>query len=523
MAKPLRLAPVNRLLDSQEPSVPNIVRTLRLWALFAAEALVADFFSLPSHLNFNHFAFGDGGFNLTVQFLVRQGYSPVIDFGFPYGALSLLFGRAWFALFGLTPAAYFAAIVVCDVIFALALARFANRLRLHRSGIALILAALPFAILLTITFAHALERVLLSSALAEHAAGKRANSLALATAAIFTKPSMGYVYGLLLLLFMLRASRPLSYHSIYQYLRALMPAAITGLCLAVLLSAAYRVPVVVHTLFPISGHDAYRANNFGFFGAGSAFWYFSGVHLGYYLGTGVSFWFGATILVIFGGCYAALRLLHRSKSNEGFDLNYELVVSCAVMQTAFIAFFFGSNASWTSYAYIPMMGVAAMCAWGGSLSRAGWALVLIGAVGQKSMLTDNFHRWREMAPSREMAGMWAMPDEHREWVQILAIIDGHSAIALVGDGAVQLLFEGFNRPVVGSYIHGQTTSGELARGLRQLAGSTVVVVPRVVENSGFLKTWPEFSEALSGWSVVWRSPDFVVYERPAISRGGAER
>ena len=50
MAKPLRLAPVNRLLDSQEPSVPNIVRTLRLWALFAAEALVADFFSLPDIL-----------------------------------------------------------------------------------------------------------------------------------------------------------------------------------------------------------------------------------------------------------------------------------------------------------------------------------------------------------------------------------------------------------------------------------------------------------------------------------------
>jgi hypothetical protein len=491
--------------------------------LFAVETLTVDFFSLPSHLSFNHFAFGDGGFNLTVQFLVRQGYTPVIDFGFPYGALSLLFGQAWFALFGLTPAAYFASIVVCDVIFALSLARFANRLKLHGPAIALILAALPFAILLTITFAHALERVLLSSALAEHAAGKRANSLALATAAIFTKPSMGYVYGLLLLLFMLRASRPLSYHSIYQYIRSLMPAAITGLCLAVLLSAVYRVPVVVQALFPITAHDSYRANNFGFFGAGSAFWYFPGVHLGYYLGTGVSFWFGATILIIFGGCYVALRLLHGSKGNESLDLNYELVMNCAVMQTAFIAFFFGSNASWTSYAYIPMMGVAAMCGWANTLSCAGWALVLIGAVGQKSMLTDNFHRWREMAPSRETAGMWAMPDEHREWVQILGIIDDHSAIALVGDGAVQLLFESFGKPVVGSFIHGQTTSGELARGLRQLAGSSVAVVPRVAENSGFLKAWPEFSDALSGWSVVWRSPNFIVYERPAISRGGPER
>src|SRR5271167_5096079 len=71
-----------------------------LWLAFAAEVLIVDLYQMPTHLKFDAVAFGDHGLSLTAEYLIRSGYRPALDFSYPYGALSLLFGNAWFKFLG---------------------------------------------------------------------------------------------------------------------------------------------------------------------------------------------------------------------------------------------------------------------------------------------------------------------------------------------------------------------------------------------------------------------------------------
>jgi hypothetical protein len=59
----------------------------------------------PLFYEFNKFAFWDSGSYLASNYLVRQGLSPVVDFGWPYGLLPLLVQDALYNLIGATPAA----------------------------------------------------------------------------------------------------------------------------------------------------------------------------------------------------------------------------------------------------------------------------------------------------------------------------------------------------------------------------------------------------------------------------------
>ncbi len=162
----------------------------KLAVLLSLEVIVLNIIFLPSTMNFNFWAFYDQGANLVVQYLIRAGYRPAVDFGYPYGLLPLPFGRVWFDTFGATPAACLAAMALCAVLVAWALARIATTAQVGLSGIALFVIALPLAIPLPApNLAHALEAALLRNALAEQAAARRGRALAFAAAA-FTKPSM---------------------------------------------------------------------------------------------------------------------------------------------------------------------------------------------------------------------------------------------------------------------------------------------------------------------------------------------
>ena len=72
-------------------------------------------------------------------------------------------------------------------------------------GIALVVVAMPWAALASyINLTHAIEATLICHALAEHALGRRSRALALLTACLFVKPAMAYIYGLLLVLLIIR-------------------------------------------------------------------------------------------------------------------------------------------------------------------------------------------------------------------------------------------------------------------------------------------------------------------------------
>src|SRR5258708_6451008 len=96
------------------------------WLVLAVEVVAIVIFQIPTRLGFDATAFGDYGLNLTAQFLMQHGYRPGVDFGYPYGPLSLLLGELAFTLFGLRPFAFFSAVTICDVVFALGVARFAK-------------------------------------------------------------------------------------------------------------------------------------------------------------------------------------------------------------------------------------------------------------------------------------------------------------------------------------------------------------------------------------------------------------
>jgi hypothetical protein len=62
--------------------------------------------SIPGTLQFDGFAFGDDGSNLTIQYLMGHGLMPLKDLGYHYGLLPLVVGRIWFGLFGANAQAY---------------------------------------------------------------------------------------------------------------------------------------------------------------------------------------------------------------------------------------------------------------------------------------------------------------------------------------------------------------------------------------------------------------------------------
>jgi hypothetical protein len=485
------------------------------WAVLAAEVLVIVFFQIPTRLGFDGTAFGDYGLNLTAQFLLQEGYKPGVDFGYTYGPLSLLFGKLWFGLFGLTPHASFSATAVCDLVFALGLAWFANQLRLRsRPALGLIIVSVPFCILLDITFAHELERVFLVWALAVHAGGRRSHALTLTTAAAFAKPSMAFVYGFLLLVFIISAlwkESKLTPYCLAREVRSATAAAAGVLAVSI---AVYGAPVTFRLLLPLAGAEVYHANNLGFFtGVGRAFWYFPGIHTGYYFGTPITFWFAASVCLITGGCSAASTLLANFRNRGEVTPAHEVTLFCAIMHVAFVAFFFGSNASWIYYAYLLPMGVAAMTLWSKYSVKFVWLLIALGVAGQKGMIGGNFELWLNTAPSSTTVGLWASRDERQEWKHVLSLADGNSSVVLAGDGSAQLLFTEMNRPEVLQLFPGQSTASELRRQIGQLSTARIAIVPEVPNSSQFLNRWPEFEDALSKWDIVFKGRSFTVYRR----------
>jgi hypothetical protein len=485
------------------------------WAVLAVEVLAIVFFQIPTRLGFDGNAFGDYGLNLNAQFQIQHGLRPGVDFGYPYGPLSLLFGQLSFALFGLTPHASFYATTICDLVFALGLARFAGVLRMRWPALALIAVSVPFCILMDITLAHALDRVLIVWALAAQADGRRSHALALATGAALVKPSMGFVYGLLLLIVIVAELWKESRLTASFLVRELQSAAATWIVVLAASILLYGAPATFRLSLPVTGVEIYRAANNGFFtGSGRGFWYFPGVHPGYYFGTAVAFWFAASVVLIAGGCWSAFAVIANFRNRQEPAPARELTLFCALLHVAFIIFFFGNNASWTSYPYLLSMGVGAMTLWSKYSEKLVWLLIILGVAGQKWMIAQNLPLWFNTAPGTTTAGLWANRDERQEWLHVLDLAQSNSSVVLAYDGSAEFLFAKMARPVVVTLVRGETTAVELRRKIDQLSTAQIAIVPDVPNNSGFLNGWPEFKDLLSKWGApVFRGRYFTVYRR----------
>jgi len=505
--------------------------TKRFWifAFFGAEVAIVAAIRVPRAITFREFAFQDSGTNLVLQQLIARGLRPRIDFGYLYGLLPLLVGRFWFAVFGATPSTYMAAMFACGLGIAFGIADIAAALSLGAVGIIFLFAALPHAIQIGYpNFAHAIEALLLVNGIAAQARGRRDIALAFATAACFSKPSMGYIYGLVLILLEGRDlfRRPSNLAAFAA------PAVITGLILTAVLSAVYGAESQVLSFSPLAGWVNYRARNFGILRAGLPFLYPHDLsfplNIAYYAMTVAGFWIACTVWLILAGLGAAFRIL----SGDEIGPSDETTLTCALLQLAFIGVLWGNQWSWPYYSYLPIIGGAAATvhASQSGLTRATVVfLTVLALTGHLATIGANLILPRTEKPSPATAGLLANQQERSEWNQACEIAKGHNAVVLVDQGAVALMFPQFGEPFGAFLLPGLARPAEVEHKVRQITRAEVIVERSdagVAEAGGDTRTeqfsaFPEIRAAMRGTRPIMQGRYFDVYVRTSANRTSA--
>jgi hypothetical protein len=486
---------------------------LRLFLLFAGVAVVFFFVRAPQMLTLDRFAFGDQGANFTVDYLAAHGLRPQVDFGYPYGLLSISIGRPLFRFFGYTTTAYELATLLTIGCIAWAFATIASCRKFGSIAIALTAVAMPLAIpAMYSNLAHCAESSLISLGLAQHARGNRANALAFATAACFAKPAIGYVYGLLLLVMIAREWKR-SGASPFAMLLQTAPAIVVGIALILVMTFSFGLDSLLHTIVSIRGMEIYRTAGFGIMGVGRDFWHPPHARIGYYIGTPAGFWIVATVWILWRGAAAAIRL---ARIDTG-DISVELVACIAAMQAAFVFVMFGNAWSWSYYSYFLVIG-AALSVGSGSVAAGAsaglLALLALFAVGNSVVAA-----YRDYAATRvypDTAGLRVTQAEYLEWHAALDLARGPRAVMLANNGGAALMFPQFEPPVAVYLMPANTLPADLTRVAAQLAGAAVIVrkTPDYWEKDT-LSEYPELGPAMQGTRTVLDGRYFVVSERPA--------
>jgi hypothetical protein len=469
----------------------------------------------PLLYNFNRFAFWDWGGHLVAHYLVHHGYMPVTDFSWQYGLLPLFLQELCFHLVAANPATFIILSIPCALVFTIAIGRFTN-LETNTAGHALVLLSLPFMLALGADLPHALEPALLSVGLLLQARGLRSQSLAFATAACFTKPTMAYLYGLVLLIFIILELHREGKLGKAGILRALAPAALTGLALTFLLGMTFGWIALVRCLLPLTGAHIVRALHFGWSGNAWQLFYFPGIRPSYYVGTPITFWLCATFYLIGAASFAVWRILRRKIAPPG---SYEIVLTCALLHVGFLGLFYGPPASWTYYAYILVMDVLATAAWSPAATKIVWSLCILAAIGNYGSFKTSIIAWRTMTQSSVTAGLFALPAESAEWSRVTSMVSDKNPELFTWDGGAELLFPWLGKPVGAFIIPGGATDKELQHEVQQLRSAKAVIIPTIPELGNPLTNWsgPEFQNVLDHTTLVFKGVYFEVYERAATA------
>jgi len=500
-------------------------RPLLIFLLLAIEILAIDFLRLPETMAFDSYAFCDNGANLTLQYLVSHGLRPTIDFGYHYGLLPILVGRVWFEIAGRTPIAYQAFTVACDLAIASAIARIAAILRFGATSLALTAITLGFAVRASYpSLAHGLEAVLLSCALAEQSAGKHRRALIFASTAAFAKPSMGYVYSVLLIALACRNLRGESV--VTRATRVIAPAAVTSIVIAAILMASYGRAALIDTVLPLGGATAYRTLHYGFFSeSGRQFWDPHGLSWGFYLLDFSGFWIVGTLFLICSGVAAIFYLTTGAGDPQFEAYRNEIITTCAVLHVAFITLFFGNQWSWIYYSYFLTIGVAAAAGASAIQQRVTMGLCVMGIMAWTDVAFWERRWWQMRERDAVTAGLWASSDEREEWQRVLDTVHSQRAVILDTKGAIELIVPEFEEPVSLYLDPGWMLPADIQRKVEQMSEAQMVVVPTniKIEACRGIPAAPEFETALKGFEPRMRGKFFDVYERPSSPNSPATK
>ncbi|MHB1557180.1 MAG: hypothetical protein ACYC61_06855 [Isosphaeraceae bacterium] len=502
---------------SELDSEPRV--SLRLLALvFMTESMVLALLQLPLSLKFDDFAAMDQGANLTLQRLLDRGLTPAVDFGYQYGLLPLVAGRAWFGLLGRTPGAYAAAMLVFDLVIAWGLARIAHTMRAGPAGIALFICAMPLCTLANyINLAHAAEAALIALALADHAAGRRSRALAILTACLFVKPTMAYVYGFLLVVLILRSA------GFRGLIRAALPAAAVGLVLLAALIARFGPQSVVHSLLPLRGAAAYKSVHYGFFfGVGRTFWLPDGVRPRHYIFTPAGHYLVGSVLLVAAAVASAWKLARRPAVG---NLSAEIVACCGIMHAAFLTLFYGDRMSYTYYYYVLIAGLVALSTRGPRWAAAVALIAAAALIGHKDYASWTRIHWRDSRPHAETFGLYANADYLDEWRQVRRVLGDSPGTFITNNGGCMELF----LPQLGDAEDVFLTPGwplpaEYQRKLDRIAAAEFVLVRRFkLDQPPEVEIHTLVGDALSGFERLWSGHSYLIYRRRPSGRPAGDR
>jgi hypothetical protein len=403
-----------------------------------------------------------------------------------------------------------------------ALAQIAASVNLRGPGVALLFIALGFAIQPSYpSSAQAIEALLLAIALAMQARGRTDYALAMVCAAVFAKPSMGFVYCLLLLLLIVRRHLQTRDARPRALLVQLVPALATAFVLIAILTCAYGSRALVTTLLPLQGIANYRTAHFGFFGgSGREFWDPTGMPWAFYLVDVSGFWIAATLFLAVAGTRAAIRLWKAPNHQPTVPTRRdEIIVTCAILHLAFVSLFFGNQWSWIYYSYILVAGAAIAADVGPVARRLSIGLCLLALFGWTHSARLLARWWRSTSPSAETAMLWSSPAERAEWSSAIGIAQGHRASLLDIKGSGDRMFAVFMAPVTLNLEPGLMDRQQIVRKLAQLAVADVVVVPTGIDIEACrgIPDAPEFRSALEQFKVQMTGKFFTVYVRRGVS------
>jgi hypothetical protein len=494
----------------------------RWWpfAIIAAEIIALNILWAPVSLSFSHFAFCDNGANLSLQYLVSHGYRPAVDFAYPYGLLSVLFGQLWFSIVGTSPLAFQTLVLCLELGMGLVLTRIIATLRLGTVSLAIVFVTLWFAIHTNYpSIAHAFEALLLILALHQQACGQPKRALIFAGTAVFVKPSMGYVYlAWLGVLWFLRNPRPERFRRLLP--EVILPAAIISGGCAIVSSALYGPQELVRTVFPFEGVTVYNALNHGFFnGSGRLFWGPSYNSLGSYSFGVAGLWILATLFLVFAALGAACRLWSDPNNNSSPNARDEVILTCFVLHATFVCLFFGNQWSWFYYSYFLVIGVAVAADVSITGRRIGLAVCCIGVLSLFGTTLAVLRDWKTQQPRAATAWLWSPPAEAAEWNHVLELTRNVRATILDTKGAAELMYPQFQPPVSLFLDRGLMLQSEIQRKILQLGDSDMVVVPINIATCSGIPDSPEIRAAMQSFEPVFGGEFFDVYRRASSGAG----
>ena len=470
--------------------------------------------SLPLSLRFQRYLLFDHGANLWVQHLLDQGLRPGVDFGYQYGVLPLLVGRAWSWCFGLNPWSYQALATVLNIGLVLALVRGLEAVRAPFEARVLTVCGVPFTVPVTaFSLNHGVEAVLLAHAFSEHLRGRHDRALALCTAAVFAKPALAYPYGLLVLIRLAaQAAQGSSRTGVASFERSLRPAIVTGLGLAGVLAAWFGPVSLLRTIVPVSAVRIYDQYRCGFFtGLGRNFWRPPAATVHYYLTNVAGYWLVASVLLLVAGLVATWRIVQRQRVRRTWRTTDECVVVAAALHLTFVSTMFAGDWSWSYYAYLLLMGLVAAWRLGRFFRSSLLALAILAALGCQTQFAAGLLAWSHTRATASTAGLWETNEYRAEWERVRSSTRDHHSMILVFAGAAPLWFSEFEGLPTFHLARGVVLPLELQRDIARIEAAERVVIPSYGLQAFFAPaSWPEFEQLSHRRETLWSGRFFRV-------------